>query len=70
MKFLEDLIVITMFSTAVILILLYSGVLWHTFRGSKFRFVYMIATLLILSNVLLIVHAFKIIEYKKSSTYT
>jgi hypothetical protein len=39
----------------MILILLYSGVLWHTFRGSKFTFVYIIATLLILANFSLIV---------------
>ncbi len=39
------------FSTALILILLYSGVLWHTFRGSKFPFVYKLVTLLILTNV-------------------
>ena len=38
----------------MILVLLYFGVLWHTFRGSKFTFVYMLVTLLILANVLLI----------------
>ena len=48
---------LTKVSTAIILILLYSGVLWHTFRGSKFTFIYMIVTLLILANVSLIVNA-------------
>ena len=47
---------LTEFSTAVILLLLYSGVLWHTFRGSKFTFVYMLVTLLILANVSLLVY--------------
>ena len=47
---------LTEFVTAVILILLYSGVLWHTFRGSKFTFVYMLVTLLILANVSLIMN--------------
>jgi hypothetical protein len=51
-------VIITDLSTAVILILLYSGVLWHTFRGSKFTFVYLIVTLLILSNASLLVYAF------------
>ncbi len=51
-------IIITELSTAVILIPLYSGVLWHTFRGSKFTFIYMIATLLILANASLLVYAF------------
>ncbi len=58
-------ILITNFSTAVILILLYSGVIWHTLRGSKFTFVYIIVTLLILANVSLIVMS---IEDKKFSS--
>ena len=53
MKFYGYLI-LTEFSTALILILLYFGVLWHTFKGSKFTFVYIVVTLLILSNISLI----------------
>ena len=49
-------ILLTEFVTAVILILLYSGVLWHTFRGSKFTFIFMLVTLLILANVSLLVN--------------
>jgi hypothetical protein len=51
---------LTEFVTAVILLLLYSGVLWHTFRGSKFTFIYMLVTLLILVNVSLIAVAIDI----------
>jgi len=65
MEFLGYLI-LTKFSTAVILILLYSGVLWQTFRGNKFTFVYRIVTLLILANFSLIVSA--IDNYRFSSS--
>ena len=58
MKFYGYLL-IAEFSTAVIPIPLLSGVLWHTFRGSKFTFVYMIATLLLLANVSLLAIAFE-----------
>ncbi len=68
MKF-NGYIVLTEFSTAVILLLLYFGVLWHTFRGSKFTFFYMLVTWLIFTNFSLIANA---IAYKRAleSGYT
>jgi len=56
---------ITEFTTAAILILLYCGVLWHTFKGSKFTFVYTISTWLILTNIFLFVYV--ILEHTVSS---
>ena len=47
---------LTEFSTAMILLLIYSGVLWHTSRGSKFTFIYLIISLLIFSNIALAVY--------------
>ena len=61
---------LTEFSPAVILLLLYSGVLWHTFRGSKFTFVYMLVTWLILTNVSLIASALAYKRYLSSGHLT
>ena len=66
----EGYFLLTEFSTAVILLLLYSGVLWHTFRGSKFTFVYIIVTLLILENVVLIAGAINAKQMNKKAQET
>ena len=48
--------------TASLLIMIYSVTLWHNWRGSNFKFIYLIVGILTLNNLALLAFAFA--DYK------
>ena len=48
--------------TASLLILMYSAILWKNWKGSKFKFIYLIVGILLLGNIALL--TFVLADYK------